>query len=922
MSGAAAAKEVQSPGITTLKTVVGNLPVEGKEAGRWTRIFTKESIHPFDEIEWKIANAKIVNPEGETVFEQKGVEVPSWWDQKTINIVADKYFRIVDGKREHSVKQVFRRVTKRLREWADEQGYFNSDKDARTFEDELTHALVHQFGAFNSPVWFNLGVPGRRQTASACFISEVDDTVESIMQFQKSEATIFCGGSGSGANMSKIRSSYEKLSSGAFVCGPIGWMEGFDKYAKSFKSGGSTRNAAKMVVLDMDHPDVLETKDGRPGFIRCKAVEERRAHDLIDIGYGAAYDDPNSAYKWVSYQNANHSVSIPDTFMRAVEDGGTWETKERLTGDTVHEYDARELWTDIAKAAWFCGDPGVQFTDTINKWHTAPESGRISSSNPCSEFLHVDNTACNLCAVNLTKFFDDRNRFLPERFEQAVRLFVTAQNAIIGKAEYPTEAITEGSHALRPIGLNYGDLGSLLMKMGFGYDSDKGRAVAAQLASLMTGQAYLVAAKLAARTQPFPEFEKNKRDMLGIMRMHQEADAGILFRWDLTKDPLDGAVLDLTGEVWNDVISLGEKFGYTISQATLQAPLGTVSFLMGMDTTGIEPAFSLVSYKSLVGGGTMKLVNGTIHGALKNLGYGSAEVEEICGYVEDNGYVEGAPGFRVEHLPVFDCAMASGPSKRHLTPLAHLKMMAAIQPLITCAMSKTVNLSKSATPEEVADLYMEGWKLGLKCVALYRDGCKKSQPLSIKEDRGSLEVLPGKAERRHMPEDCDGRRHRFEIDGHKGYIVMNEYPDGTLGEVFLKFGKNGSTMGGLIDGFTQLLSVALQYGVPLDKLVRSFIHTKFEPSGFTRNPHVRFADSLYDYIFKVLDVRYFGGVNSGLDARMSDSEPDSEPPGLDKLSMRPTMSASGPPCGHCGNITRRNGACFLCESCGQTTGCS
>jgi ribonucleoside-diphosphate reductase alpha chain len=827
MSGAVA--ETQSPGVTTLQTVIGNLPVEGKEAGRWTRVFTKKGVHPFDDIEWKIANAKIVNPKGETVFEQKGVEVPAWWGQTTINIVADKYFRIVDGKREWSVKQIFARVTKKLREWANEERYFNSEKDAEVFESELLYALLHQFGAFNSPVWFNLGVPDRRQAASACFISGVDDTVESIMQFQQSEATIFCGGSGSGANMSSIRSSYERLSSGALVCGPVGWMEGFDKYAKSFKSGGSTRNAAKMVVLDMDHPDILRTQDGRPGFITCKAVEEKRAHDLIDVGYSSAYDDPNSAYKWVSYQNANHSVSVPDTFMHAVEGGLPWETKERLTGETVHDYDARELWSEVAKAAWFCGDPGVQFTDTINKWHTTPESGRIKSSNPCSEFLHVDNTACNLCAINLTKFFDGR-KFLADRFEQSVRLFVTAQNAIVGKAEYPTEAITEGSFALRPIGLNYGNLGSLLMRLGYGYDSDEGRAIAAQMASFMTGLAYSVSAKLAARTQPFPEFEKNKRSMLGIMRMHQEADASVLAQWSLLKDPLDGEVLRLTAEVWKDVISLGEKFGYTISQATLQAPLGTISFLMGMDTTGIEPAFSLVTYKSLVGGGKMKLVNGTVRDALNNLGYRPADVEETCKYIEDNGYIEGAPGLLSDHLPVFDCAMSAGPSKRHLTPLAHLRMMAAIQPLITCAMSKTVNLEESTTPEEIADLYMEGWKLGLKCVALYRDGCKKSQPLSTNEEKPKTLLSTG--ERRHMPEDCQGHRHRFEIDGHKGYIVMNEYPDGKLGEVFLKFGKNGSTMGGLIDGFTQLLSVALQYGVPLDKLVRSFIHTKFEPSGF------------------------------------------------------------------------------------------
>ena len=917
MSGAVA-EEIRSPGVATLQEVVGNLPLEGKEAGRWVRVFTTEGAHPFSQIEWVTANARIVNPKQEVVFEQKGIEVPSWWNQTTINIVADKYFRVTNGKREYSVKQIFSRVARTLRNWASEQGYFNTDKDAEVFEDELLYALVHQYGAFNSPVWFNIGCPERKQSASACFISGVEDTLDSITEFGKSEKKIFAAGSGSGANMSNIRSSYEKLSSGAYVCGPLGWMEELDKGAKAMKSGGSTRNAAKMVVMDMDHPDILDTKDGRPGFISCKAVEEQRAHDLIDVGYGAAYDDPNSAYKWVSFQNANHSVSVPDTFMQAAKDDTTWETKERLTGKTVTEYRARDLWTEIAKAAWKCGDPGVQFTDTINKWHTTPKTGRIRASNPCSEFLHVDDTACNLCAVNLTKFFDGRD-FQADRFEHAIRIFVTAQNAIIDKAHYPTAAIIDGSHSLRPIGLNYGDLGALLMKLGYGYDSDEGRAVAARLASLMTSQAYVVSAKIAARVQPFPEFEKNKRDMLGIMKMHQEADSKILSRWGLDESPLGDDVLSRSAAAWKEAIELGEKYGYSISQATLQAPLGTISFLMEMDTTGIEPAFSLVSYKSLVGGGSMKLVNRAVRESLVNLGYSEAAVDAICAHVEENGSIEGAPDLRDEDLPVFDCAMPTRADGRYLTPSAHLKMMAAIQPLITCAMSKTVNLPQTVTVDEIADLYMEGWELGLKCIALYRDGCKRSQPLAAKKKVDKLIEDVPQTRRRRMPEDCDGHRHRFEIDGHKGYVIMNEYPDGTLGEVFLKFGKNGSTMGGLIDGFTQLLSVALQHGVPLDKLIRSFINTKFEPSGFTRNPHIRFAGSLYDYLFKVLDIRYYGGIHSGLDSRIPDSDPA---PASGPESIRPAMSADGPPCGHCGSITQRNGACYLCQSCGQTTGCS
>lgn len=923
-TGVASVIDAESPGTATLEMVLSNKrSAEGKEAGKWVRVFTKEGVHPFDEIEWKTTVAEIRNPKGKIVFKQEGVEVPSWWNQTTINIVADKYFRYINGVKENSVKQVFTRVVSTLRKWAEEQDYFNSPVDAEIYEAELIYALLHQKGAFNSPVWFNLGVPDRRQAASACFISGVDDTLESIMNFGQSEKTIFSGGSGSGANMSSIRSSYETLSSGAYVCGPLGWMEELDKGAKAMKSGGSTRNAAKMVVLDMDHPDILETKDGRPGFIRCKSTEEKRAHDLIDIGYSAAYDDPNSAYKWVSFQNANHSVSVPDDFMKAVEEDGEWETISRTSKEGVKKYKARDLWDEIAKAAWFCGDPGVQFSDTINKWHTVPNAGRIKSSNPCSEFLHVDNTACNLCAVNLTKFFNDR-RLVVSDFEHAIRLFVTAQNAIIAKADYPTEIIEKNSHKLRPIGLNYGDLGSLLMKLGYGYDSDEGRAVAARLASIMTSVAYVTSAKLAARVGAFEAFESNKEEMLNVMKMHRNANADICSRWNVDTDPLGTDVLSRSSALWNEVIKLGGKFGYSISQATLQAPLGTISFLMGMDTTGIEPSFSLVSYKSMVGGGFEKLVNRSVPESLSNLGYTESQVSNIIKYMEDNDFIEGAPALKLEHLPIFDCAMPSGPSGRYLSHSAHLKMMAAIQPLITCAQSKTVNLPENTTPKQIADIYYEGWKLGLKCIALYRDGCKKSQPLATKKEEKKVEkeiVVQEVTKRRNLPTDCEGKRHRFDIGGHKGYIMVHEYENGDPGEVFLRLGKSGSTLEGLINGFTQLLSIALQYGVPLDKLIRSFMNTRFEPSGITKNPEIRITQSVYDYLFKYLDIKYYDGENSNLGSRL---KLETDLPSVEEKQKEPSKSLAldAPPCNSCGGITQRNGSCYLCVTCGSSTGCS
>ena len=939
---------MQSNARGNMSLVVSNST--SNKAGSWSRVYTTQGVHPFDQINWMTTNAEIRKPDGSVAFKQENIEVPAWWNQTTINIVADKYFRVIDGVKETSAKQMFSRVATTLKKWAFDQNFFNSEEDSNVFESELLYALVHQYGAFNSPVWFNLGIPNRKQAASACFISSVGDTLDEIMYFQKSESTIFAAGSGSGANLSDIRSSYEKLSSGSYTSGPLSWMRGLDQYAMAMKSGGSTRNASKMVVLDMYHPDILETKYKRPGFVRCKAEEEKLAHKLVDVGYGTNYDDPNGAYKRVMYQNANHSVSIPDTFMQAVIDDGTWNTKERKTGKVVHSYRARDVWHEIAEAAWVCGDPGVQFTDTINEWHTTPKSGKIRASNPCSEFLHVDNTACNLAAINLTKFFDGRT-FNLKRFEQAVRIFSTSQMAIVAAADYPTKEITENSLKLRPIGTNYGDLGALLMKLGYGYDSDSGRAVAARLASLMTGLVYKNSAEVASRIGAFAEFEKNRSDMLGVMKKHQEADKAIKSRWQLNDDPLGEEIEKKSATVWEDVIQLGNEFGYNISQATLQAPLGTISFLMGMNTTGIEPAFSLVSYKTMVGGGFMKLVNAGVRESLLNLGYSEDSVDSICKYVEENDAIEGAPGFNTEHLPVFDCAMPSGPSGRYLTPMAHIKMMAAIQPLITCAQSKTVNLPKTVTVQEIADIYAESWRLGLKCVALYRDGCKASQPLAtkkeeVKEKTPKIEevkssdpvssIVPSnEAKRNRLPDNVTGWRHKFEINGYRGYIIVNEYHDGKPGEVFLKLGKPGSTVSGLIDGFTQLLSIALQYGVPLPKLIESFIDTRFEPSGMTSNKEIRFAKSLYDYLFKVIDIHYHGGEYSGLADRVSsmrssddrvnegiskDVEPKSYEP--KKVATNGKKNLDSPPCSRCGSITQRNGSCYLCVACGTTTGCS
>ncbi len=907
---------------------------EAQEAGRWQRVLSTAGVHPFDTVKWRTADAVITKPNGSIAFEQRGVDVPEFWSQQTVNIVADKFFRMVNGVRENSARQMFTRVVNVLVLWADDQQYFSSIADREVYRDELLMLLLQQYGAFNSPVWFNLGVPGRRQAASACFISSVEDTLDSILDFQKAEVRIFAGGSGSGFNISSLRSSYEQIEAGAYTSGPLAWMEAGDKFAKAMKSGGGTRNAAKMVVMDTDHPDILRTRDGRPGFIPCKAVEEKRAHRLIAAGDPSGYDDPNSAYKWVSFQNANHSVRASDTFMESVRDDLQWQTLDRY-GKPVGTYRARDLWDAISEAAWVCGDPGMQFETTINKWHTTPVTGPIRASNPCSEFLCCDDTACNLAALNLTKFFSFDSSgpaFAADKYQHCVRVLTTAQSAIIAKAAYPTARIEANSHALRPIGLNYGNLGALLMQLGLAYDSDAGRNAAARLASLMTAGAYLTSARIAARTAPFSEFAKNREPMLAIMRMHQGADARINVSHPCT------ATMDAgSGELWEETIHMGERHGYNISQATLQAPLGTISFLMGMDTTGIEPAYALIAYKSMVGGGAEKLVCGSVGAGLRTLGYGDQAVASIQAHLLQTGSIS-CSGVMAKHLPVFDTAAESG--GRSISSDGHMLMMAAIQPLITCAQSKTVNLPNSVTPKEIGNIYMRAWELGIKCIALYRDGCKASQPMSTKKEeskeqagiseaaRESVVVNPGAAmagfagdagfqplgltpvnKRRRLPIDCTAKRHRFDISGHKGYIIVSEYDDGTPGEVFMELGKEGSTMSGLVDGFTKLLSLSMQYGMPLEKFISGFAGMRFEPCGITDNAAIRSTSSIFDYLVRWLAQHYLTG----------EGQPHQAPPATQHVQG---LDMDAPPCSSCGSMTQRAGRCYVCITCGTSSGCS
>ena len=819
------------------------------------RIYTTPGVHPYDEVTWE--NRDVVQQNwktGETIFEQRGVEFPDFWSVNASTIVTTKYFRGALGteKRETGLKQLIDRVVLTYARAGKEHGYFASDEDATIFEHELTHALLHQVFSFNSPVWFNVGTASPQQV-SACFILAVEDSMDSILNWYKEEGKIFQGGSGAGLNLSRIRSSKELLSSGGTASGPVSFMRGADASAGTIKSGGATRRAAKMVVLDVDHPDIEE-------FIETKAREEDKIRALRDAGFDM--DLGGKDIVSVQYQNANNSVRVNDEFMRAVENGTEFGLRSRLDNSVIDTVDARELWDKIAKAAWECADPGIQYDDTINDWHTNPETGRITASNPCSEYMSLDNSSCNLASLNLLKFLRDDDTFDAVTFEKVVELVITAMDISICFADFPTEAIGQTTRDYRQLGIGYANLGALLMATGHGYDSEGGRALAAAITSLLTGASYKRSAELAGIVGPYNGYARNADAHKRVMRKHQSANDEIR-----TLDAMDRSIHQLATKAWADVVAIGEKNGYRNAQASVLAPTGTIGFMMDCDTTGIEPDFSLVKFKKLVGGGSMQIVNLTIPRALKKLGYTTETSEAIVEYIADKGHVIDAPGLKPEHYEVFDTAMGA----RAIPPMGHVRMMAATQPFLSGAISKTVNLPETATVEEIADVYLQGWKLGLKALAVYRDNCKVGQPLS---DGGSTakdaaadkaaaaaepviqKVVEYRPVRKRLPKRRPSQTTSFSVGGAEGYLTAGSYPDDGLGELFLKFGKQGSTLAGVMDAFSIAVSIGLQYGVPLETFVEKFTNLRFEPAGLTDDPDVRMAQSIMDYVFRRLALDY------------------------------------------------------------------
>jgi len=916
------------------------------------RRFSTAGVHPFDEIEWEIRDAVIGNPES-PAFEQRGVEFPKSWSQNATNIVAQKYFRgqLGSPERESSVKQMIGRVAGTISNWGREGGYFASEDAADAFEMELTSILLNQKAAFNSPVWFNVGFEEKPQ-CSACFILSVEDTMESILAWNTKEGNIFRGGSGSGINLSNIRGSMEPLKKGGTASGPVSFMRGADAWAGTIKSGGKTRRAAKMVVLDVDHPDIEH-------FVWCKADEEKKAEALRDAGFDMSID--GEGFTSIQYQNANNSVRVTDDFMEAVAAGEEWHLTARSTGESVKTLDARDLMNQISDAAWRCADPGIQYDTTINRWHTCPESGRINASNPCSEYMHVDDSACNLASLNLMKFRREDGSFEVEPFEHAVDIVFLAQEIVVGFSSYPTEEITENANRFRQLGLGYANLGALLMSDGLPYDSDAGRNVAAAITALMTGRAYRQSALIAAgATGPYESYEKNREPHNGVMRMHRDAS------YEVDGTGIKGDLLAAAQRAWDEAVELGEKHGYRNAQATVLAPTGTISFLMDCDTTGIEPDFSLVKFKELVGGGQMTIVNQSVPMALDAMGYSEAEIDQINAHIAEKNTIVGAPGLKDEHLPVFDVAVG----ERAISHTGHIDMMAATQPFISGAISKTVNLPQSATIEDIADAYTRGWNGGLKALAIYRDGSKTAQALrtDAQDEKGAeaeAEVVMAKPERKKMPRERESITHKFSIAGHEGYITAGKYDDGNVGEIFLTdIGKEGSTMRGLMNAFATAISLGLQYGVPLEVFVRKFSYMRFEPEGITGNPEIPFAKSLPDYIMRWLASRFIedtetledlgimtqevrakkdaevsqlglgiatdtaGPANGGNGhANPGNGNGGSVPAAAAMTETPPVVPAKmqgldlGPACEQCGGMMQRTGSCYTCSSCGNNTGC-
>ncbi len=929
------------------------------------RHYTSPGTHPYEQVAWEYRDARISNwKDGTVAFEQPDVEFPVGWSLNATNIVAQKYFRGTLGTpgREHSLRQVIDRVADTITRWGIEGGYFVDDAEAETFRDELKLILVTQRAAFNSPVWFNIGVSGVPQQASACFILSVNDTMDSILNWYREEGVIFKGGSGAGINLSKIRSSVELLQGGGTASGPVSFMRGADSSAGTIKSGGKTRRAAKMVILDVDHPDVEE-------FIWCKAREERKARVLRDAGFDMDLDGVD-AYS-IQYQNANNSVRVTDEFMQAVVDDGDWDLKAVLTGETTKTVRARDLWRELATASWECADPGLQFDTTINTWHTAHATGRINGSNPCSEYMHLDDSACNLASINLLRYLDEEGTFDVDAFKHTVEVMFTAQEILVGRADYPTESIAETSRNFRQLGLGYANLGAMLMALGLGYDSDAGRSWAAAVTSLMTGHAYATSAKTASRMGPFAGFAENEEHMLRVLRMHRDAAASV-------NDPVVPVeLLDAAQESWDAAVRDGEEFGVRNSQASVLAPTGTIGLMMDCDTTGIEPDLGLVKMKKLVGGGTMSIVNQTIPRALRKLGYTPQQIDEIITYIDHNKSIIGAPHLDPAHLTVFACSM--GDNVIHYE--GHVRMMGAVQPFISGAISKTVNMPEDASVENIEALHMLSWELGLKAVAVYRDNCKVGQPLSTAKKGDTEAAAPAtqiveriiekvvhQPVRQKLPRSRSAKTFEFRVADCKGFATIGEYGDGRPGEIFLTVSKQGSTLSGIMDAFAKSISYGLQYGVPMRAFVEAFVNSRFEPAGMTDDPDIRFASSIMDYLFRRLALEYLSyderaelgifsiderlqptlpGVEESMIENAMGSEIVADPKSVPSVSelahqietgtalpapvsdhtpaagaTRPIYKSDAPMCMQCGVQMQRAGACHACPSCGSTSGCS
>ena len=868
------------------------------------RVYTRPGVHPFDQVQWEKRNASITNEKGEVIFEQPDVEVPESWSMLATNVVVSKYFRrSTDGRgREKSVRQLIGRVVDTVHRWGQEGGYFATPEDADTFKAELTHLLVDQKAAFNSPVWFNCGIEPKPQ-CSACFINSVEDRMEAILDLAKTEGMLFKWGSGTGTNLSPIRSSKELLSGGGEASGPVSFMKGYDAFAGVIKSGGKTRRAAKMVILNAEHPDIVE-------FIKCKEEEEKKAWALISAGYDPSFNGP--AYSSVFFQNSNNSVRVTDEFMQAAVEDRQWSTRAVTTGDIVENHRARDLLQMMAESAHVCGDPGIQFDTTVNDWHTCAGTDRINASNPCSEYMFLDDTACNLASLNLMKFRNGDGRLDVERFKHAVGVMITAQEIIVDNASYPTPAIAENSHHFRPLGLGYANLGALLMSSGLPYDSDAGRAYAGAVTALMHGEAYHTSARIAHDLGPFAEFPLNREPMLRVIRKHRDAAA------NLPASALPRDLYQAVQDCWSDALAEGEQHGYKNSQVTVLAPTGTIGFMMDCDTTGVEPDIALVKYKKLVGGGLLKIVNQTVPEALTRLGYDKEEINEIIKYIDENETIEGAPFLKESHLPVFDCAFKPMNGDRSIHYSGHLKMMGAVQPFLSGAISKTVNMPEEASVDQIQEAYVEAWRLGLKALAIYRDGSKRSQPLntSLKEEGENGSARPA---RLRLPDERQAITHKFSIAGHDGYLTVGMYDDGTPGEIFVVMAKQGSVVSGLMDTVATSISMALQYGVPLKVLVDKFSHSRFEPAGFTNNPQIPIAKSIVDYIFRWLGQKFLT-VEDQPQAERAAPVTSMQMEDMERQVFQ--SQADAPPCPECGSIMVRNGACYKCLNCGSTSGCS